>query len=369
MPYKFLSYSRTISLLAFPAGCLLTSFVPRAMAQTALPPDRPTTTRLNPLSPTKVIPKISEHDYYIGPGDELKITVAGYAEYTGSQIVLSDGTIALPLVGVISVSDRTPTQVTKELTTLLNQHLVDPSVTVSVANQRPIVVNVSGEVQRPGPVQLRSIKPGTDLGQSATNAGVNSQQRPTLTAALLEAGGITREADIRKVTLRRYNPNGIQPTKEINLWDTITTDNATRDLTLQDGDTLYIPKLSSDNLVNQQLLARSSVAPRTVRIKVVGEVKKPGESLVPPDSTLSSAIAIAGGPTEKAQMKEVTFIRMQPNGQLDQQTLDLRKLTDTIQVQDGDVIMVPQSAPDRGLTIANQVAGPLGLILRLFGIR
>jgi polysaccharide biosynthesis/export protein len=344
----------------------------QAVAQTALPPflsSEPLSSK--PSAPKVILPTLGQYGYYLGPGDELKITVAGYPEYTGSQVILSDGTIALPLVGTINASDRTPAQLTQELAALLNRYVVDPSVSISIASQRPIIVNVAGEVQRPGPVQLRSIKAGTDLGQSLSVAGVTSQQRPTVTAALLEAGGVTRESDIRKIVLKRYTPSNSPPASPvtINLWDSVTSDTANRDITLQDGDTIFIPKNTGEEALNPQILGRSSVAPRTVRVKVVGEVKKPGESLVPPDSTLSSAIAIAGGPTEKARMKEVSFIRMLPNGQIDQKTLDLRLLTDSIQVQDGDVIMVPQTAGDRGLGIANQVASPLGLLLRLFGIR
>jgi polysaccharide biosynthesis/export protein len=371
MSYLFLRMPSPQQFTSVLVGSLLIP-VPQAFAQTALPPfATPEALSSRPIIQKNVAPISFQYGYYLGPGDEIKITVAGYAEYTGSQIILSDGTIALPLVGTINASDRTPAQLTQELTVLLNKYVVDPSVSVSIASQRPIIVNVAGEVQRPGPVQLRSIKAGADLGQSLSVAGVTSQQRPTLTAALLEAGGVTRESDIRKIVLKRYTPSGsLAPSPvTINLWDSITSDTANRDITLQDGDTIFIPKHTGEDALNPQILARSSVAPRTVRVKVVGEVKKPGESLVPPDSNLSSAIAIAGGPTEKARMKEVSFIRMLPNGKLDQKTLDLRLLTDSIQVQDGDVIMVPQTAGDRGLGIANQIASPLGLLLRLFGIR
>jgi polysaccharide biosynthesis/export protein len=303
--------------------------------------------------------------------------VVGYPEYTGTQVVLSDGTIALPLVGNVMAADRTPAQLTAVLASQLDQYLVKPVVAVNISTQRPITINVSGEVQHPGPIQLRSVTTATGAIPGTTSAGGISLQRPTVTTALLEAGGITREADLRKVTLRRFTPAQTTPSLiasrggepiNINLWDAITTDAPARDLVLQDGDTLFIPKLAAND-VDKLLMARSSIAPRTVRVKVVGEVKKPGEVLVPPDGSLSSAIAIAGGPTEKARMKEVSFIRISETGKAEQKTLDLRTLTDTIQVQDGDVILVPQTAADRGLTVANQVVSPLNLLLRLFGIR
>jgi polysaccharide biosynthesis/export protein len=349
------------SLLVIPA---IDSHNPAQAAN--LPDLTPLVTAMPPALPRQPIDAAS---YYIGPGDELRITVVGYPEYTGAQNVLSDGTIALPVIGTVMAADRTPAQLTQELAAQLNRILVKPAVSVNVSTQRPVSVNVSGAVQRPGPVQLKNLKAGGELAQATTAAGVVSLQRPTVTAALLEAGGVTREADLRSITLKRYSPNRSVPAVTINLWDTITSDTPARDITLQDGDTLFIPKLTADANIDQSLMAKSSLAPRTVRIKVVGEVKRPGEVPVPPDSTLSSAIAIAGGPTDKARMKEVTFVRRSADGRLIEKKLDLDQLMDDIQVEDGDVLYVPMTPGDKALGVANQVVSPLGIILRLLGIR
>lgn len=358
-----------------------------AVAQTQMPPDTAkslpqlqsqflsTTPATMPLVPSTRIPfsqrtrqVVDPVNYYIGPGDEVNITVVGYPEYTGVKAVLSDGTISLPLVGDVMAADRTPAQLRARLATLLNEVLVNPAVTVSVSSQRPVTVNIGGAVQRPGPVQLRNIRPSGEINQSTTVAGVVSLQRPTVTAALLEAGGVTREADLRQVQLRRYSPDQNLPPVTVNLWDAINGDRPSRDLTLQDGDTLYVPKLADPTTIAGQLMAKSSLAPRTVRVKVVGEVKRPGEVPVPPDGTLASAIAIAGGPTDKARMKAVTFVRRLADGRVQEQKLDLDQMTDTIQVQDGDVLYVPKTDGDKAIDVADRVAGPLGFILRLFGL-
>ena len=359
-----------------------------ARAQTSLPPRTaptvlpqlqpeggPTNATTMPLIPSTRIPfskrarrVVDPVSYYIGPGDEVSITVVGYSEYTGTQPVLSDGTISLPLIGKVMAADRTPAQLKSRLAVLLNEVLVNPSVAVAVRSQRPVTVNIGGAVQRPGPVQLRNIQPSGEINQSRTVAGVVSLQRPTITAALLEAGGVTAEADLRRVQLRRYSPDQNLPPVQVNLWDAINGERPARDLTLQDGDTLYIPKLANPNSADAQLMAKSSLAPRTVRVKVVGEVKRPGEVPVPPDGTLASAIAIAGGPTDKAKMKEVTFVRRLADGRIQEQKLDLDQMTDTIQVKDGDVLYVPKTSGDKAIDVAGRVAGPLGFILRLFGL-
>jgi polysaccharide biosynthesis/export protein len=357
-----------------------------ALAQTQLPPfTGPSTlpalkpaatagTVSDPMPPSTRTPfaqtrrSVDPVNYYIGPGDEVAIIVVGYPEYTGNRSVLSDGTISLPLIGDVMAADRTPTQLSAELTRRLNEVLVNPAVTINVSSQRPVSVNIGGAVQRPGPVQLRNLRPTGEITQGSTVAGVVSLQRPTVTAAILEAGGITREADLAQVQLRRYHPDRNLPPVVLNLWNAIGGTQTERDLTLQDGDTLYIPKLADPNSVDGKLMAQSSFAPRTVRVKVVGEVIRPGEVGVPPDGTISSAIAIAGGPTTSARMKEVRFVRRLADGRIAEKQLDLNQLSDEVQIQDGDVVYVPKTAGDKGIDLANRVSGPIGLILRLFGI-
>lgn len=381
-----------LSLLGQPITVMAQTQLPPQEGLTALPelpsqvvpttaaaPAQPNATAANPVNmpliPSTRIPfskrarqVVDPVSYYIGPGDEVSINVVGYAEYTGVQPVLSDGTISLPLIGKVMAADRTPAQLKRRLTTLLNEVLVNPSVAVSVSSQRPVTVNIGGAVQRPGPVQLRNIRPSGEINQSRTVAGVVSLQRPTITAALLEAGGVSADADLRRVQLRRYSPNQNLPPVQVNLWDAINGERPARDLTLQDGDTLYVPKLANPNSAEAQLMAKSSLAPRTVRVKVIGEVTRPGEVPVPPDGTLASAIAIAGGPTDKARMKEVTFIRRLADGRVQEQKLNLDKMTDDIQVKDGDVLYVPKTSGDKAIDVAGRVAGPLGFLLRLFGL-
>ncbi|GAB4144960.1 MAG: SLBB domain-containing protein [Cyanobacteria bacterium J069] len=284
--------------------------------------------------------------YILGAGDELSIAVFGYDEYTLTTTVLPDGTITLPLIGQVQASGKTTDQFKQDLTERLRAILVNPAATVTVLTPRPIVVNVAGEVMRPGPVR------GTDL-----------QGTPTLSAALISAGGITRNADIRQVYLRRNGPTGTSQSYTINLWEAISSDNASADLLIQDGDSIYIPPLGAGEVLDRQLLARSSFSPATVRVRVVGEVTKPGEVQVPPGSSLSSAVAIAGGPTEDARLSRVAFIRMNEQGAVERRIIDLRNLSDANEIQDGDVVIVPKRQDTSFLQLAGRVLNPLGSLL------
>jgi polysaccharide biosynthesis/export protein len=296
-----------------------------------------------------------QSSYVLGPGDQIEILVFGYEEYTGVKVIPSDGTITLPVIGTIMAAGRTNDELAQNMVARLQYYLVDPNVTVSLVSARAVVVNVAGQVQRPGPLQLSGNQPnGASLGT------------PTLSSALTQAGGVTQNADIRQIVVRRPLPGGDYSTSVINLWDALVSDNGSQNLRLQDGDSIFVPELAPGEPVDRRLIARSSLSPSSVRVRVVGEVTRPGEVQVAPGSSLSSAIAIAGGPTEDARLSQVAFIRMNDDGQIERQTVDLRNLSDNYQVQDGDVVLVPQTDTSSALDFIGRIINPFNFILNLF---
>jgi polysaccharide export outer membrane protein len=188
---------------------------------------------------------------------------------------------------------------------------------------------------------------------------------PTLSSALAEAGGVTPNADIRQVVLRRTLPGGKTTSTTVNLWDAIWSDRQPEDLVLRAGDAIFVPRLTSANAIDRRLVARSRLAPATVRVRVVGEVTRPGEVQISPDSTISSAIAIAGGYTKEARPGEVQLIRLNPSGKIDMQPMDLSKLNDELQVQEGDVIVIPEKRRSNFLRIVGQILTPFGGLLNI----
>jgi polysaccharide biosynthesis/export protein len=333
----------------------------------------------HPVSPRQVVPRTdnvpgralpsvtrdsaspiaAQSGYVLGSGDHVVINVFGYEEFTGDRAVLPDGTITVPLLGSVRAAGRTPDQLAKELTDRLQPFLVDPTITVSLSLLRALSVNVAGEVLRPGRVQLQSL--------SETGLTQPELQPPTLSGALTKAGGITQYADIRQVVLKRTGADGVVQSTIINLWDAIGSPNAPPEVVLQDGDSIYIPRLvAGDTTLDRRLVAQSSFAPATVRVRVVGQVTQPGEVAVPPNSSISSAVAIAGGPTSDAQLSRVAFVRLNSQGEIERQILDLRNLTDNYQIQDGDVVIVPKRGSSSFIDLAGRVFSPLGIILNLF---
>ncbi|MBE9030595.1 polysaccharide export protein [filamentous cyanobacterium LEGE 11480] len=334
-----------------------TPLPPGYLPQRSIPPTALKVATGSSLQPDR---QLSELTYTLGPGDVVAITVYDHPEFTGEQMILPDGAITLPLLGRVSAERQTAAQLQQVITQRLQRWLKQPVVTVGVKQLRSLRINIAGEVLRPGPIRLSGLK------SEEVRTASNQFSVPTLSEALLLAGGITRKADIRRVTLRRAQSNGTISEQTINLWEALRSPQLNTDPILMDGDAIYIPTTSGESDVDRRLVARANFSPRTVRVRVVGEVKRPGEVEVAPDGTLSSAVAIAGGPTDKGRLDKVVFVRMNPQGQLDRQEVDLKNLTDTYQVQDGDVLLVPKDGGRNFLDVASQALGPFGLLFNLF---
>jgi polysaccharide biosynthesis/export protein len=306
----------------------------------------------------------SDGAYILGPGDQIQVNVYQAADVTGAHMIAPDGQIRLPFLGSIQAAGQTPDRLSQQLQQRLLQFYRKPIVNVSINQFRPLRIHVGGEVRRPGPLQIRNTVYDTSRigSENNSNSAANANPNlPTVSAAIVAAGGVTRDGDISQIALKR---NGV--VEYIDLWQGLTSENAPPDRLLRDGDAILIAKRPANSPIDPRLIAKSSLAPATVRVRVIGEVRNPGEVNVTPNSTISSAIAIAGGPTDKARMEEVRLVRLDTDDQITEQRLNLQQLQDNQQVLDGDVVVVPKSRNSKFLDTVNQVFPPLGILFNLF---
>ncbi|MEL6326244.1 MAG: polysaccharide biosynthesis/export family protein [Cyanobacteria bacterium J06626_23] len=315
-----------------------------------------------PALPQSFVNAQGYSEYVLGPSDQILLSVVGYPEFEGGYVVLPDGTVTLPLVGSIPVAGRSLDQIDAVINERLKYYLVDPVVDVGLATLRPVIVSVSGAVHRPGPVQLTSLTNTNSTSDRSVQQDF-TDGLPTLSSALLAAGGVTRDADIRVVTVRRLLPGGQMQSITIDLWEAIQAEGVGANFVLRDGDTVFIPRLDGEEL-DRRLIASSSIAPETIGVRVVGEVKTPGEIRVSPDSSVSGAVAAAGGPTSDANLGNVVLVRMDESGEVTQQPMDLSNLIDNYQVQEGDVVLVAKRGYLSFFDTLGRVLNPLNL----FGI-
>ena len=368
LPFALSTLPVAASTLAGPAAGvdpsssnLSNASLPAADSLPLSSPEAPWQQELEP-SPDPSMMRDLYSDYLLGPGDQVRLDIIGYEQFdwaSTQRVVLSDGTIRLPLAGTIFAAGKTLETLELEISRLLSRELVDPRVDMSLVTLRPVVVNVVGEVYRPGPVQLGSLTQA-QTNIAAGNSLTTTTNTPTLTAALAAAGGIRRTADVRQVVVKRRTANGQTQEYPINLWRALTGDDNLGVLVMFDGDAIYVPRAEGETEIDPAVVASSSIAPTNVRVRVIGEgVVRPGEVEVQPTSSVSGALAAAGGPNADAALGEVRLVRLSASGQVEEQQVDLSSLVDNYQVQDGDVIFVPKKGYLVGIDRFNRAAGPV----------
>lgn len=107
----------------------------------------------------------------IQPNDIILIRVVGEPDLTMERRVSADGTISYPWLPDITVTDKTPGDVERVLREQLHpDYIINPQVTVDFKEYVKQFVTVTGQVIKPGPVEL-PIDRKLDLLEVLSRAG------------------------------------------------------------------------------------------------------------------------------------------------------------------------------------------------------
>lgn len=325
--------------------------------------------------------RVDQSGNRLSPGDKVRLTVVGFPELSGEQTVLTDGTIQMPLAGDIPLEGLSPGEAKDRLVEVLKPYVRRPQVGLALINRRTPRISVTGEVNQPGPRQLTKQAANQDQNNQSPQGG---QENPTVSSSLLLAGGVTPNADLRNVIIRRTGPSNPRqtlaaagaptaspvastesPRKEIkvNLWNAIREGSLKDDPPIYDGDEIVVPsaKLGASD---QLALLGSTVAPGKINVQVAGQVQRPGAVILAPNSDVTTAIAAAGGPTDKANTSAVTLIRMSPDGKVERQNFAFGQAS--APVRNGDVILVDKSGTSNTLDLLSAFSSPLQFLFRGF---
>ena len=162
--------------------------------------------------------------YRLGIGDKLKVSVKYLSDVNLFLTVLPDGSINLPRIGSVVVHNLTISEANQLITNSYTTILRNPQVFLDLITTRPILINVTGEVQKPGIYSLGlkrlSRVSNSDDGEASS---VSSEGWPTLIDGIQKAGGFTDKADIRFITLTRSDPINVNQdiVLKANLWNSI----------------------------------------------------------------------------------------------------------------------------------------------------
>jgi polysaccharide biosynthesis/export protein len=161
-----------------------------------------------------------ESTYIIGPGDVLEISVWKDEALTKSVIVLPDGTISYPLLGLLKASGKTVAQLKAEIEKKISQYVPDPTLHVEVKQIGSMTVYVIGRVNAPGRFSL--------------NTSINVLQ------ALASAGGLNPFAKRDKIKVFRQE-GGTTKTFTFRYDDVADGKHLEDNIELKRGDVIVVP--------------------------------------------------------------------------------------------------------------------------------
>ncbi len=217
-------------------------------------------------------------NYLIGPKDLLEIKVQEIPELNVERRVQDDGSIDLPLLGLVPVSGSSPMDLRDRLTALL---------TAKYVNQAYVTVNVKEYANRPILILGGVVRPGA----------LNLSGRWTLQQAILNAGGLAPGAG-KKIAILRTADNGLTDRLEVDSDELFVRLNPVWNVPIYPGDVVNVG-------TRQEIV-----------IYFLGEFKTTGAVKVMSDEklTLLRMVARVGGLTDRASKGSVRVKRTGADG-------------------------------------------------------
>lgn len=160
-------------------------------------------------------------EYRIGPADVLQVTVWRNEQLSREVPVRPDGKISLPLLNDVQAADLTAVELRDEIAERLKEYVTAPAVTVTVKEINSLKVNVLGQVQKPGVLEVK--------------------RRVSVLEAIALAGGLTPFAAPNKVVVLRKGPDGRLVRIGVRYKDLVEGDDR-QNILLQRDDTVMVPQ-------------------------------------------------------------------------------------------------------------------------------
>jgi polysaccharide export outer membrane protein len=228
--------------------------------------------------------------------------IVGRLEVSRLQVnVDPEGIVNVPPLGAIQVGGLTLLEANRRIADRARSLLRFPEVSVSVIAPRAFEVIVSGEVERPGTIQ------------------VVATQR--LHEVLLTTGGVTPRGSVRHVQVIERGAR-----TEVDLLRFELLGDVDQNPFVREGMRVHVP-------------------PRGAAVVLAGAVRRPGEYELGPTRSLREVLDLTGGLAHT--VPEARLTRVGPDGRKETVSLDLRAILDAggdVRLQAGDAVFVPAVA-------------------------
>ncbi len=239
--------------------------------------------------------------YTLGPQDQLKITVFDEPDLTNVYRVDSDGFITFPMLNRVAASGITPAELQDRIRTMLAAgYIRNPQVRVEVEGYKSQSVIVGGEVRSPGKIPMTGTMTLIEALAAAGSPTSAASSEVTVSRPKKGTTGSGGESDVEII--------------RVNLKD-VQLGRAGRDIQLQDGDIINVPKAQT--------------------FYISGAVRNPGSLIFEPGMTVQQAIALAGGLTDRGSDRRIKANRIGADGKVTEVSLRLED-----KVQPNDTILI-----------------------------
>lgn len=241
-------------------------------------------------------------EYAVGPGDVLKLSLWGAVNAQYDLTVDRNGEVLIPKAGSVQVWGLKLGQAKEAINSAIGRYFRNYEMNLTMGPLRTVQVYVVGEVEAPGSYPVSSMS--------------------TVINALAAAGGPTRNGSLRAVRITR----GKQVVENVDLYDMLLTGDRSKDMRLQNGDTIFVPVIGPV-------------------VGVAGEVKRPAIYELNGVTTLSQVLQMAGGVTANGDTGRIQLERLAENKQRVVQDVlapagKLATTLSSVRLQDRDMIKV-----------------------------
>jgi polysaccharide biosynthesis/export protein len=321
------------------------------------------------------------HDYSIGSGDLLNVTVFDVPELSRDVRVSQSGTISIPLVPTrLHVAGLTEAQAEQVIADILSANglVSHPEVGVIVKEHRSNPITIVGAVAHPMVYE--------------------ADHRVTLLEALAQAGGITADAGDTIIITRGHAPSFVmipnpEPVATAAPGAAASTDPSANDSTPSVDDAKSVSNAAAFPSAAQLAQAPPATTPATDStatspasgnvttinlneliekgdtrnnillqpgdiitvphagiVYVLGAVNRPGGFVVANDRTqltTMKVLALAGGTKSVAKLEHAVIIRIDEQGKQTETEVDLKKVlrqqSEDLQMRASDILYIPDS--------------------------
>ena len=281
-----------------------------ALGAQAAPPSKPKP-EPPPVSTTRAP---LDRNHKLAPGDVIQIDVARQDSLSGPRKLFVDGSIELPMLGVLNVSGLTVKQLQAKLVVALGRELRRPRVSVSLL-----------DVYVPPPPAPKTFRI-TVLG-AVSQPGVVDLTRHMYLREVLAKVSPTERADLGQIHINY--PDGRSHIADMSAF--LVKGKSPDDLLIQGGEEIIVVEKPEV----QQL--------PPVHVIVLGQVAKTGQFNLPAGSGILAALTQAGEATRDAELREVEITNARRPGK--KRSVNVERLMGgeikaNYLLRDGDVVTV-----------------------------